>query len=561
MTLPTKQICKRLGQALTLHPAAWLLAGGTLFWIWGGLIPRIRWNAIEMMMARNLLAGNGLVVAPLDPPALWRPLLGALVCAFVELFTSSPRLVYQIVYAVSLTAFSIASFYAARALWDATAGHVACLFILTSGALTSRLINHVDSISHVVFLLAAGPALLFTVLALREPTRRRLLAAGASWGLAYLARWEALLFFAIAAGVLLCAIYAGKRDFRVLGRGSFAVLGFAALYVPATTYEIWVKSHYGIWGPSAITTFYASEAWVTGTGDENAGSADAERKYGSLESNHFNVLWAIARNPAAFWARLRINVPRFLHLYMDRQFFDPVWLLLLLGLAGGTGWTRTRRLALGMLLLLFLSSTITILCFHIDSRYLVAGLPSLLLLLCGGVSSFGNRVNRIFGRGKPAVSVACLLLLGWRSGEASYEQLLAARNNPNRSAGIHTEEFARDLAQHFHRVVDPQRPTALLVRPSRGSGMNPTDMFLVSYFAGTALAWPPPPLYPRDLIFSVRRREPDYLYVPAESLNQTDIPLHSPPIAAYRLNGGDVYYLFSNVLNARTAPPAAPPKR
>jgi hypothetical protein len=191
MTLPTKQICKRIGQVLTLHPVARLLAGGTLFWIWGGLIPRIRWNAIEMMMARNLLTGNGLVVAPLDPPALWRPLLGALVCAFVELFTSSPRLVYQIVYAVSLTAFLVASFYAARALWDAAAGHVACLFILTSGALTSRLVNHVDSISHVAFLLAAGPALLFTVLALREPTRRRLVAVGASWGLAYLARWEA----------------------------------------------------------------------------------------------------------------------------------------------------------------------------------------------------------------------------------------------------------------------------------------------------------------------------------------------------------------------------------
>jgi hypothetical protein len=246
---------------------------------------------------------------------------------------------------------------------------------------------------------------------------------------------------------------------------------------------------------------------------------------------------------------------------MDRQFVVPVWLLLLLGLACGTGWTRTRRLTLGLLLLLFLSSTITILCFHIDSRYLVAGLPSRLLILCGGVTTFGNRVNRVFGRGKPAVSVACLLLLGWRSGGTSYRQLLAARNNPDRSAGIRTEEFARDLAQHFHRVVDSQRPTALLVRPSRGSGMNPTDMFLVSYFAGTALARPPPPLYPRDLIFSVRRREPDYLYVPTELLHQTDLPLHGQPVAAYRTNGGDVYYLFSNVLNAQTAPPAATPKR
>jgi hypothetical protein len=36
---------------------------------------------------------------------------------------------------------------------------------------------------------------------------------------------------------------------------------------------------------------------VTGTGDEYAGAADAERKYGSLESNHFNVLWAIRPQP------------------------------------------------------------------------------------------------------------------------------------------------------------------------------------------------------------------------------------------------------------------------
>jgi hypothetical protein len=522
--------------------------------MWGGLIPRIRWNAIEMMMARNLLAGNGLVVAPLDPPALWRPLLGALVCAFVELFTGNPRVVYQIVYAVSLTTFLIASFYAARALWDATAGHVSCLFILTSGLLTSRLVSHVDSISHVVFLLAAGPALLLTVLALRDPTRRGLLAAGVAWGFAYLARWEAILFFAIVITALLCALYAGNRNFRVLWRASFAVMGFAALYVPATAYELWVKSHYGIWGPSAITTYYASEAWVTGNGDELAGSADAERKYGSLESNHFNVLWTIAGHPAAFWARLRINAPRLLHIYMDKRFFDPVWLLLLLGLACGSGWTATRRLTLGMLLLILLSSTVTILCFHIDYRYMVAGLPSLVLLLCGGVTSFGNRVQQILGGGKLALSLACLLLLGWRSSEASYKELLAARNNPNRGAGIRTEEFARDLARHFHRVVNPQRPAALLVRPSRGSGMNGTDMFLVSYFASTALPWPPPPLIPRDLIFSVRRREPDYLYVPADLLHQPDFSLPGQPIATYRTQDGEVYYLFSNV-------PNTPPKR
>jgi hypothetical protein len=545
MTFSTKQICKRLCQVLALHPVVWLLVGGALFWIWGGLIPRIRWNAIEMMMAKNLLAGNGLVVAPLDPPALWRPLLGALVCAFVELFTTSPRAVYQIVYAVSLTTFLIASFYAARALWDAAAGHIACLFIVTSGALTSRLINHVHSISHVVFLLAVGPALWLTVLALRDHTRSRLLAAGVSWGLAYLARWEALLFFAIAAGFLLFALYGARKDFRALGSGALAVLGFAALFVPATAYETWAKSHYRIWGPSAITTFYASEAWVTGTGDEDAGFADAEHKYGSLESNRFNVLWAIARNPAAFGARLRVNVPKFFHLFLDREFFDPVWLVLLFGLLCGTGWTRARWLTVGLLLLLFLCATFTVWCFHVDSRYLIAGLPSLLLILCGGVTCLGDRVNRIFGRGKTAVSVACFLLLGLRAGGGSYRQLLAAENNPERGAGVRTVEFARDLAQHFRRTVDSPRPAVLVVRPSRNSGMNPTDMFLVSYFAGTALAWRQVALYPRDKIFSMVPKDPDYLYAPADSPWETNILPRGEPIAAYRANGGDVYYLFS----------------
>jgi hypothetical protein len=333
------------------------------------------------------------------------------------------------------------------------------------------------------------------------------------------------------------------------------VLGFAALFVPASAYESWAKSHYRIWGPSAVTTFYASEAWVTGTGDEDAGFADAQRKYGPLESNRFGILQAMAHNPVAFWARLRINVPRFFHLFMDRQFFDPVWLLLLLGLACGTDWTRTRRLALGLLLSLFLCSTITIWCFHIDSRYLVAGLPTLLLILCGGVTCLGDRVSRILGHGKPAVSVACLLLLGWRCGGASYQELLAARNNPNRAAGIRTVEFARGVAQHFRETVHPERPMALVVRPSRDSGMNPTDMFLVSYFAGTAVAWRTPALYPRDKIFSMRPKDPDYLYMPTESPYQADILPRGRPISGISGKWRRRLLFVSNALSPRTASP------
>lgn len=520
-----------------LHLIVWLVAGAILFWVWGGLIPRIRWNAIELMMGRNLLLGNGLTLAPLDPPALYRPVLGALLCASVELFTTDPFAVCRIVYAVSLTVFLIASFYAARALWDRTAGHAACLFILTSGALTARLVTHFQSLSHIAFLLTVGPALWATVLALQRRTRIRLLVAGVCWGFTYLARWETLSFFAVTLAVLAYATYAEKKDVRASVRCSFAVLGFAALLVPTAIYQSWAKARYEIWGPSAITTFYAAEAWVTGNGDEDAGFAEAVRKYGSLEANHFSMFRAMAHNPGALGARLRINIPKFLALFMDKEFFDPLWLVLLAGFAFDVGWTRKHLPALTWLFLLFLCST-TVCFFEIDSRYLTIAIPSILLLLCGGVTCFGNWVNRVWGRGKPAAVVACLVLLGLRPAITSYHQLIAAKADPWRREGVRTVKFAHGIGEHFRRVARPARPVTLMIN------LKTIDVFLVSYFAETGICWRQPREYPRDKIFSWTAKDPDYLYLPEASLYETDILLKGRPIGRYEAPGGDVYYLF-----------------
>ena len=218
MTQRRLAICfRRLASVLTLHPVIWAIAGCLLFWAWGGLMSSVSWNAIEIMMGRNLLRGYGLVVAPLDPPALWRPLLGALICALIERFVTDPFIVYRVIYSISLSVFLVATFYAARELWGRTAGHVACVFVLTSGALTAMLIGHVDSISHVVFLLVAGPALWATALALRNPTALRLVAAGVCWGLTSLARWETLPYFVVTSGVLVYATYSRIKTMAVSG--------------------------------------------------------------------------------------------------------------------------------------------------------------------------------------------------------------------------------------------------------------------------------------------------------------------------------------------------------
>src|ERR1035441_9789224 len=117
MTLPTKQICKRLGQALALHPVAWLLAGGTLFWIWGGLIPRIKMepqrnddgekSASRKRLGRGASGSSGALAS----------------LSIIDGFLDRERL------------------RRTRAMGCA-GGTRGCLFILTSGALTSRLINN-----------------------------------------------------------------------------------------------------------------------------------------------------------------------------------------------------------------------------------------------------------------------------------------------------------------------------------------------------------------------------------------------------------------------------------
>jgi hypothetical protein len=531
------QVWGLLQRILVQHPTLWALAGGILFTTWGGLIPRIRWNAVEMMIGRNLLLGNGFVMAPLDPPAVGRPLLGPLLCAVVELFSTDPYVIFRTIYAVALTVFLVTMFYAAKALWDTAAGHLACVFIVTSGALTGALVCHVHGFSHIVFLLVVGPALWCTVRALQNPTRLRLFSAGAWWGLVYCARWEVLLFFAVTAGILLMILYAENRRWRTLVRVFAFVVGFALFFVPSNMYQSWAKTHYGIWGPSAITTFYAAEAWVTGNGDEEAGFAQGEQLYGSLESNRYSLPRAMARNPSALRARLAINVPRFFRFFAFEQFFAPVWLVLLLGFGLDLALARRRLIPLAWLGLLFLCTT-TVCFLQIDPRYLTICLPVILLIVCGGFTCLGNGVQRMLGRGKGTASLACLALLGWLVGGISYDQLITASSHASRVAGVRVLEFTRGLAQHFRQVTGSHRPDVLLVRPDPNLLVSEADLFLVSYFAGTAIAWPESGRYRRDKIFSMVYKQPEYVYLPQGAAVGSE-----PPIAEYHSHFG-VYSLF-----------------
>jgi hypothetical protein len=103
---------------------------------------------------------------------------------------------------------------------------------------------------------------------------------------------------------------------------------------------------------------------------------------------------------------------------------------------------------------------------------------------------------------------------------------------------VRSLEFTRGLAQHFRQVTGSHRPDVLLVRPDPNLLIGEPDLFMVSYFAGTAIAWPESVRYRRDKVFSMMPKQPEYVYLPQGASVGSE-----PPIAEYHSHFG-VYSLF-----------------
>ena len=126
-----------------------------------------------------------------------------LVVTVFRLFTEDPIRIYQLVCGLSFSALTVASFLSGRFLGNVWTGHLAALAAATCPAITTYLVHHIHSYSHVVTLAFFGPALHVSLALIMAdpagpgPKFRSHLVAGLLWGLAYLCRSEMLLFFAV----------------------------------------------------------------------------------------------------------------------------------------------------------------------------------------------------------------------------------------------------------------------------------------------------------------------------------------------------------------------------
>jgi hypothetical protein len=103
---------------------------------------------------------------------------------------------------------------------------------------------------------------------------------------------------------------------------------------------------------------------------------------------------------------------------------------------------------------------------------------------------------------------------------------------------------AEALAQGFLRYCSGPSPKVLLVTDAPPPNIGEVFHFLVSYFADTAIPWPPSTIYPRDRIFSMTAKVPQYEYVPQRYLYTTDILMRRKPLGSVHVPEQEPYYLF-----------------
>ena len=234
----------------------------------------------------------------------------------------------------------------------------------------------------------------------------------------------------------------------------------------------------------------------------SAGYARAIQLYGTPAENSENMLYAIARNPAAFAARIGANLRQMIDL-MAKGRALPIALLLLIVALPFSVWLLPPPFRLVAIFAAALASTVGIfLIFHIDDRYLTIAVPAGLLL--GSLSAYG--LNRLpmpprFGRNAFAI-VLLVVALGHLALHSV--ALSPAFQRPRmdlsafRSIGEGFRNVIRGLPESREQIV------AHLEVPLPTAAKSNAILLLFPYFARTALALPESgPVYPRDRLFSI----------------------------------------------------------
>lgn len=497
------------------HPIPWLLLFAFVVYHQVTKINYIGFNIIEALLGKSLFHGWGYAFAPLDPPALSRPILAPVLCGIIELFVTHPTDVYRCLYVFSLGSFLVSIFYLFKSIAGAKAGNLAVglLFVTPVFTIFPWSTHHFSS--HLALLSVLGWAVWATVKAWQRGAVNWFFLGGILWGGAFLARYEMVLTFGgcwVVSGIYLWGKLRRLRVIKCLGAFAFAFLLF---YVPKDIYYHKSAKTYGIVADNAIYTYYTGEihsrAGTPVPNGDNLGYIESQQIYGSVESNKGSLFYMVLKHPRPVWRRFVQNLRVGTHeVYKSRTYIIPAVLVFLLGLLHRRA--RPYFCYAGLFLALHLAGYINFL-FHLDLRYLTPMVSSLFLLVSLGFiicvveilpSLYSHQGLRAFG----LLFLTIPLFMSFRDTAYFPKADLGARQ---------TSEGYAEIGAFLKTLKLPTPPIVWIEIPE--------DLFLLqpffSYFADNAIPWSFTGPFPLDKMAALSRKKMEYIV-----LDSTQLPKH-----------------------------------
>ena len=546
------------------HPILWIpFIGGITFS--NVSLMSDRWN-VELMIAKNILGGFGMVLDPGSPPALWRPPLPSLLLVPIEYFIEDPNLVFRIFITILVIAFFCTIFYFLRRNFGVVLANLLTPMIFSMPIFLTLPFYQTIFGAMLSLPLIALSLLLFQQL--KERGRKGTsLGLGAVFGLLAITRPEGVIYFTLTIPLVFVSNALSWKN-KAIGVLLLCV-GFGLFYIPKTiTYETW-KKDYQLIGATSLETCFAGELHAKrvpvppGTDMDGEGYRYMVEKYGPTSDYHHSLLRFISKHPAKVMERFMWNISPYWNMFLNNIRWDLAFFLVLLPFI--FFWSETSNLTkqkpweLVHLVALF-GGSLFFLFFHPDLRYSVSWLLIFSILLCFLGAILSPWVRKLFSRtyhwlGSPDN--------GMTAGILKIDHLAKyIRSHPTTMAlfatliGMHFIGFdiapqgqpieinkVKALAMEFNKLKrdDTEVPTVNIGGPD----FNSLDSrFLFSYFTGTGIPWggSSKTIFRRDLIYSFWPNIPDYFIFPVKE----DDSLKSRVLWSGMVEGAGNYMIVKN---------------
>lgn len=368
-----------------------------------------------LLLGRHLVTGRGFTLG-MYPEVIFPPLYPMVAGAGYWLL-GDLEWASNAAYALCGGLLLLPVFIMARRIYGAQTAWLAALLLAIFPALSvSVLYPPWGTMSEPLYLALLYGGLAALLVGFEDRRSRLVTAAGGLFGLAYLTRPEAIVYFGVFLGVGLVNLARGLHWRAIAGY----IVAFGLLAAP---YVWYLHAQTGQWmlsGKLALTW-----EWGDWAGGHKSG-ADLDRSLASLDSTGRRTMWDsperfqrsmwqnVWADPKGFLRRVQANVRVLRQELFDREAFWYGLLPFVVVALFNQPWDL-RRLSHEAFLMAALVPLLAFLAFHIEVRFLAPAFPVLLLWTARGALGLGRWLQESLARirGRWVVSRRVQGLLAW----------------------------------------------------------------------------------------------------------------------------------------------------